>query len=171
MRVYRILFFVAIAMLMWSSSSFAGDKRQTVVWTVAHTPDESPAIVLADCGDFQVVWEWAGIVRYIEHSNPHGRLDLQWHAVLFGGWMYNSEHPEIMFPGQSGNGQRYQLDEDNGLLYSTVNIRVKVPGEGMVLRETGRVIWNLYTGETLFDSGHNQLGEGDTAALCEALAP
>jgi hypothetical protein len=58
-----------------------------------------------------------------------------------------------------------------GRVYFTINLRVKVPGEGMVMRETGRIGIDLSTGEILSETGHDDLLEGDTAAICEAFAP
>jgi hypothetical protein len=52
-----------------------------------------------------------------------------------------------------------------GLVYNYT-----VPGAGVVLLETGRVVFDLATGDVLFEAGPHQVLEGDTEAFCSYFA-
>lgn len=46
-----------------------------------------------------------------------------------------------------------------------------VPGEGVVLLETGHIVFDLATGDVLFTAGEHQLLEGSAAAFCSYFEP
>jgi hypothetical protein len=45
-----------------------------------------------------------------------------------------------------------------------------VPGAGVVLLDAGRVIFDLATGDVVFEAGQHQLLEGDVSAFCNFFA-
>jgi hypothetical protein len=51
-----------------------------------------------------------------------------------------------------------------------LNWNINVPGEGVVVLDVGRLVFDLYTGDILFEAGPHQLrGEGPTW-LCDVLS-
>ena len=70
------------------------------------------------------------------------------------------------------NGIRHiTLDFVNGTFTETGVLRhVTVPGEGIVLHESGRLVTGLEDEEVIFEAGPHQLFHGDLAAFCAALA-
>lgn len=69
-------------------------------------------------------------------------------------------------------GTRHLVFADDGTFTETGVLRhVTVSGEGIVLHESGRVVWPPEEGlAPLFVAGPHQLSEGDVAAFCAALA-
>jgi hypothetical protein len=70
------------------------------------------------------------------------------------------------------NGVRHiTLDFVRGTFTETGVLRhVAVPGEGIVLHESGRLVRSLDDDQVLGEAGPHQLFQGDLAAFCAALA-
>jgi hypothetical protein len=69
------------------------------------------------------------------------------------------------------SGTRHLVFDADGTFTETGVLRhVTVRGEGIVLHESGRVIFPPEEGDPLFIAGPHQLLEGDVAAFCAALA-
>lgn len=63
------------------------------------------------------------------------------------------------------------LDFATGRFVETGVLRhVTMPGDGIVLHESGRIVTDLQTEALLFEAGPHQLFNGDLSAFCTALA-
>ena len=63
------------------------------------------------------------------------------------------------------------IDPEGGTITETgVLRRVTVPGAGIVLHDSGRIVLPLEPGEPLFEAGPHQLFHGDLSRFCAALA-
>src|SRR5215211_7489379 len=70
------------------------------------------------------------------------------------------------------NGVRHIVfDFVNGTFTETGVLRhVTVPGQGIVLHESGRIVSGLESEELIFEAGPHQLFHGDLAGFCSVLA-
>src|SRR6266540_555577 len=88
----------------------------------------------------------------------------------------------VTFLGTLTNGDKSVVDNDNWVvvhdlvggtdIFLGTVFNINVPGEGIVVLDAGRVIFDAETGEILFEGGPHQAlhGEGDFEAICDYLA-
>jgi hypothetical protein len=88
----------------------------------------------------------------------------------------------LTFLGTLTNGDKSVVDNDNWVvvhdlvggtdIFLGTVFNINVPGEGVVVLDAGRVIFDAETGEILFEGGPHQAlhGEGDFEAICDYLA-
>jgi hypothetical protein len=132
-------------------------------------PDQVFEYYVADCGTFDVLWD--GTIE--GHWKLFFDKDGNWtkyfdHYSATNSTYYNSEHPEIFLHG--GPAERGNDHYIPGKLISTgILVKITIPGHGVVVHEAGRVIFDTETWEILVQVGPSDVN-GDTTALCEALA-
>jgi hypothetical protein len=77
------------------------------------------------------------------------------------------------------NGKTSQLQENLVIetdleagerTWAGIRIKATMPGGGALLLDVGRVIFDVATGEVIFEAGQHQLIHEDFATFCEAMA-
>lgn len=134
-------------------------------------PTDFIGFFIADCGSFDVLLDYTEQGHFIVHFDNEGNpIRENVHFNFPNDVYYNSENPEIRLSGNAA--QNFKFDYiDNTLAIAGLQLKLTVPGYGVVFHEVGRLIIDLITGETVFQAGPNDASDGDIAALCEALTP
>jgi hypothetical protein len=131
------------------------------------TTHKEGTAVIANCGGFKVLDDFVEDGRMTTFFDSAGNPDYARVYVQIRDFFYNSKTGEgfaetntisTVIDLQSG------AEETVGLPY-----HVTVPGEGVVLLDAGKVIFNA-EGEVVFEAGLHQVLSGDTEKFCDALA-
>ena len=86
----------------------------------------------------------------------------------FHDFFYNSVTGEGFVETNSGNNL-VDLPSGNEITSVGLSYHVTVPGEGVVLLQAGRLVFDE-AGEVVFEAGPHQVRGGEFDKLCEALA-
>lgn len=164
---------VGLVLCAWLAASPAradGNGRTRV-----HREEGRAAQVVASCGGYDVVvrYGYEAVIR--NHYSAEGRLLRQvYEARWFDRVLYNSERPELFFtnPASSTGNHKVELDLVTWTMTVTGgNGRTVLPGAGAITMETGRWIMDLASGALLVDTGRDDDGAAEVAALCALVAP
>ncbi len=82
---------------------------------------------------------------------------------------YNPEYPEISVAGGPGENETRKWYRDGRVIIVALLSKITIPGHGVVVHETGRVIFDSSTWEVLVQSGPGDV-TGDTTAQVSAHA-
>lgn len=134
-------------------------------------PTDFFGLFVADCGTFNVLLDFTEQGHFIVHFDQDGNpVRENVHFNFPNDIYYNSENPDIFLTGNAA--QNFKFDYvNNTLAIAGLQLKLTVPGHGVVAHEVGRLIVDLVTGEIVFQAGPKDISDGDTAALCAALAP
>ena len=168
----RIITASAIAMMVCGSAAWA-DKP--VVYPVS---DQVTGALLADCGDFLILTDYR-IEGYQRHYfNSDGSLNRIFYNLDFpDGIYYNASDPSYWLAGTGEHSQSWQHFDENGdpvnFMYSGVEIKVTVPGYGVVFTQAGHMKWEFNGGvwQPVLFAGPLDYARGDFDAICAALRP
>lgn len=167
MRVTRVAVAALAASLVWCGVALAEDNGRTEHYTLG--PAEFWAVPTLDCGDFWVLNDWfetyVVVVRYDKDGNAIQSL---LHMSVGGSVYYNEFKPDIKLEGVREHVlNRIRIDED--MVHGAgPGYRVVVPGQGVVLLQTGMWFFDMETGELQF-GGPKQVFEQNAPLLCDAL--
>lgn len=162
----RVSTFVGIALLL-SSVAFGESQRRTEIVQFVIEPATE---VVVECGDFEVLNSYAGVLRLMIRYDASGtEVQRITHFLLTDSVYYNSTDPALSIDGQAEHVNGRLRD---GIYYAAgPAYRVKVPGAGPILLWTGHWAFNTVTGEFEFFRGPAGISEEETAAICHALRP
>ena len=132
-------------------------------------PTDFIGFFTADCGSFNVLIDWTERGHFIVHFDKEGNVVRESvHFNFPNDIYYNSENPDISLTGNAA--QNFKFDYiDNTLAIAGLQLKLTVPGYGVVAHEVGRVIIDLISGDVMFQAGPADFTDDDTAALCSAL--
>jgi hypothetical protein len=123
---------------------------------------------IADCGDFDVLTDFELDLRVIVFFDDEGNEDFARLHFAFHDFFYNSVTGEG-FPETNSTNNLVDLQTGNEITSEGLSYHVTVPGEGVVLLQAGRLVFDE-AGEVVFEAGPHQVLNEDTDKLCEALA-
>ena len=152
---------MAVMLALAGSASAANPERETF--------HEEGTEFIADCGTFDVLTDFVADFAVITYFDRAGNPDYSRVHFQFNDFFYNSETGEGFPETESGNDL---VDLPSGNVVTSVGLsyRVTVPGEGRVLLDAGRLVYDE-TEEVVFVAGpHQVLLNEDKAKLCAALA-
>jgi len=169
----RIIAAFAIAGMVCGSAAWADKPVQYPGWT-----DIVTGAPLADCGDFWILVDFRGEVKYERHYfNNDGSINrifwpVWWHDSIY----YNSNDPSYWVAGTAEHQQQWLYFKDGVPVAYSPNgpmIHVNIPGYGPVALVTGTWEFDLTLGRVTFMSNpHNWVLEtGEFDAFCAALRP
>ncbi len=173
MRVHRVLA-VAVVFLFLVGLGFSQTQGRTERFSF---PIIGTGEYAASCGDFDLLSDFVllarGVVLLDKDGQPVREVDR--YKIIGQGVLYNSTDPDLFLLSGPGEIEIDHIDYGNGILSITgIPFKFKVPGYGSIFYETGRIVidgTNLYTGEWLSNTGHNQWADADIEALCKLLTP
>jgi hypothetical protein len=148
-------------MLALAGSAFAANPER-------ETFQEEGTEFIADCGDFDVLTDFVADFAVITYFDSAGNPDYSRVHFAFHDFYYNSKTGEGFAETESGN-ILVDLPSGNEVTAAGLSYRVTVPGEGQVLLQAGRLVFDE-AGNVVFEAGPHQVLSGDTDKLCEALA-
>lgn len=141
---------------------------------VKNIPEVIVGAPIGSCGAFNVLADWSALFQLTLYYDKDGSLIREKirYRVIGQSRYYNSSDPDIAVAGGPGEIQNNRWDYvNNTYVFSGNSWKIKLPGYGTILHETGRTVYDLATGTLQHDTGHNQFNEQDFAALCKALTP
>lgn len=120
-----------------------------------------------DCGDFEI-WEVffmdVRVTHFYDRDGNWVRTQEHWTG---DGYVYNKDDPNLWFPENTVHNMGI-YDASGGLTIVGKLVNITIPGEGVVFRTAGRVVYDS-EGNLIFYAGDNDWIEGDKDALCAAL--
>ena len=140
--------------------------------TFATSPTTSSYVLhgtqqLADCGTFQVMDDYDGIVYVTNFYDNDGNL-IKTHLAINATDTYRQSvtGQSITMPSHFMVilDRRTMVESGNGLQY-----HLMVPGLGHVLLDAGRAVYDYNVGAFVFFAGLHQVATGDTSGLCAAF--
>jgi len=176
MRVQRVLA-IAVVSLFLVSLGFSQTQGRTEHYRI---PVTDTALYLGTCyagdpAEFDILFDDValihGQVRYDKEGNPVQEVNQL--KILGETIYYNSTDADKFVFGGPGEGQENHLIYEDGILalnlISGLSFKVVLKGYGPAFFQTGHKIFDIQTGETLFNAGPSQAVNQDFAALCNAL--
>jgi hypothetical protein len=152
---------MAVMLALAGSASAANPERETF-------HDEGTEFI-ADCGKFDVLTDFVVDGHSTTFFDSAGNPDYARVHFQFNDFFYNSKTGEGFAETEAGN-DLFDLPSGNVVTSVGLSYRVTVPGEGQVLLDAGRLVYDE-TGEVVFVAGpHQVLLNEDKAKLCAALA-
>ena len=125
----------------------------------------------ADCGTFDILVDFTyefKIKVYFDNEGNWTKYVERIRVVGNSVW-YNSVNPEISFLGGPGENETQVWYPDGRYVITGLSVKIQVPGSGLMILDAGRKIFDLATGEMVFQAGPSDF-YGDTTALCELFA-
>jgi hypothetical protein len=163
-RLVWVLISVFTVLLLTPGAASANTTKITWAYDDYHFANH-------DCG-FKVVFRQVGPYKYADQYDNDGNLYRE--IVTAGGGSYHIS--------ATANGTTLTTEASYQLIYdynpdgSTATIRqdglhlgFTIPGEGLVLFDTGRIVFDAETGEITFAGGPHMLRDGDVEKFCAAF--
>jgi hypothetical protein len=122
----------------------------------------SSTVLVADCGAFLVLDHFTGVVRFQLLFDKDG-APVRFFLDFSGTDTFTNSVTGKGFTEKFHYRQIVDIDTSTNV---GVAVNLTIPGEGAVLQDVGRIIFDLATGEVLFEAGKF---EYDISALCAAL--
>jgi hypothetical protein len=170
----RIIMLSTLAATMALMLALAGSASAAEPET--ETFHEEGTDVVANCGGFKVLTDFEEDVQITTFFDSAGNPDYARVQEHFQDFFYNSKTGEgftetdtltAVFDLSSKNKiSDKEITSIRGLAF-----HVTVPGEGVVLLDAGKLLYDA-KGHLVFEAGHHQIlgSNSDTEKLCEALA-
>jgi hypothetical protein len=163
---YRRLLLVVLTILLTLSlfPSALAAKPEFIVIPV----DETAA--LGDCAGFTVIEHVEGTVKVSIHLDQDGNFVMQVTRFRLRHTFSNSETGASLFSPDVGI-DKVSVSQDGSESVAVIGIvsRIVVPGEGLVFAHLGKIVFDINTGEVLFEAGPHDDLAGLLSVLCSAL--
>ncbi len=170
MKAQRVLA-VAVMFLFLAGLGFGQTQGRTEHYSF---PVSVVGQDLGSCGDFNVLTDYTVIVRgtVVFDKEGQARKEFLKAKVIGQSIYYNSNDPDLFLIGGPGELEidHFNFEKETAFL-SGLMWKIKVPGYGWIYMETGRLVWDINTGEILSNTAHNQFFDEDLEAVCNALTP
>ena len=124
---------------------------------------------VADCGEFNVLWDGAveGYIKVFFDKDGHWKKYVEFYKGIHHESMYYiDDAPEIMVSGGPVEVEKNTWYTDGTQVVVGLSSKITIPGHGIIAHSAGRIIYDLTTGEVLFQAGPGDLYV-DTAPFCE----
>jgi hypothetical protein len=126
-------------------------------------PEQGDAVI-ADCGSFQVLDSYDGYTSLRRWVNEDGSTSM----AIFRHWGTDTLMNSVTGKAYSNSYDYNTIVNPPLASYVGSIYQITIPGAGVVLLETGRIVLDR-EGNLYFEAGPHQLYDGNTAALCAAL--
>lgn len=126
--------------------------------------------VAGECDGFSVIEHVEGRVKVSTHFDKNGNFVMEIARFSLRHTYTNSETGAFLFTPDVGI-DKIVINEDGSGSVAVVGIvaRIVVPGEGPVFRHLGRIVFDIDTGEVVFEAGQHDDFANLLPALCSAL--
>lgn len=126
--------------------------------------------VFGECDGFAVIEHVEGTVKISTHVDQEGNLVMELVRFSLRHTYSNSETGESLSTPDAGIDKVTVNDDGSGTV-AVIGIvgRIVVPGEGLVFAHLGRIVFDLDTGEVLFEAGPHEDFANLLPTLCAAL--
>jgi hypothetical protein len=126
--------------------------------------------VIEGCDGFSVIERVQGRIKVSIHFDQDGNFVMQIARFSLRHTYTNSETGASLFSPDVGIDKTV-INEDGSGTTAVIGIvaRIVVPGEGTVFRHLGRIVFDINTGEVVFEAGQHDDFADLLPALCSAL--
>ena len=126
--------------------------------------------VIEGCDGFSVIEQVQGRIKVSTHFDKDGNFVMEIARFSLRHTYTNSETGTSLFSPDVGIDKTV-INEDGSGTTAVIGIvaRIVVPGEGPVFRHLGRIVFDVNTGEVVFEAGQHDDFAGLLPALCSAL--
>ena len=126
--------------------------------------------VIEGCDGFSVIEHVQGKVKFSTHFDKNGNFVMEIARFSLRHTYTNSETGASLFTPDVGIDKTV-INEDGSGTTAVIGIvsRIIVPGEGPVFRHLGRIVFDVNTGDVVFEAGQHDDFAGLLPALCSAL--
>ena len=126
--------------------------------------------VAGECDGFSVIEHVQGRVKVSTHFDKNGNFVMEIARFSLHHTYTNSETGASLFSPDVGI-DKIVINEDGSGTVAVIGIvaRIVVPGEGPVFRHLGRIVFDINTGQAIFEAGQHDDFADLLPALCAAL--
>src|SRR5688572_29976645 len=126
--------------------------------------------VLGECAGFSVIEHVQGTVKVSLHTDQDGNPVMELNRFRLRHTYSNSETGASL-TSQDVGIDKVTINQDGSGTVAVIGIvaRIVVPGEGLVFAHLGRIVFELGTGEVLFEAGRHDDLASLLPVLCSAL--
>ncbi|HSL29248.1 MAG TPA: hypothetical protein VK900_08630 [Anaerolineales bacterium] len=127
-------------------------------------------LVLGSCDGFDVIEQVQGKIKVSTHFDQDGNFVMEIARFSLRHTYTNSETGASLRSPDVGI-DKIRVHEDGSGTVAVVGIvaHIVVPGEGPVFTHLGRIVFDINTGQVLFEAGRHDDFAGLLPALCSAL--
>lgn len=127
-------------------------------------------LVFGECAGFSVIEHVQGTVKVSLHSDQDGNPVMELIRFRLRHTYSNSETGAFL-TSQDVGIDKLTFNQDGSGAVAVIGIvaRIVVPGEGLVFAHLGRIVFDLETGEVLFEAGRHDDFANLLPVLCSAL--
>jgi hypothetical protein len=159
---------MALMLALAGSASAAEPKTETI--------HDEGTDVLANCGGFKVLDDFEVDGQITTFFDSAGNPDYARVQNHFQDFFYNSKTGEGFTETDTVTAvfdlsRKNEISDKHLISIAGLGYHVTVPGEGEVLLDAGKLVYDA-KGHLVFEAGHHQIlgSNTDTQKLCEALA-
>ena len=168
----RYRWVVAFGLVLGLLAARGFGERRASTGFVAFSGTET----VGQCEGFSILVDYVDTMRWMDLVDKNGewkRSKVSFHVI----WdlYYNSEDPRKAVAGGPCEAEVEHLDPTTGVIVWSGDLwKVKVPGYGRILSETGRAVLqcdpiSFNNCRLVSNTGHNQFLDADLNALCDYL--
>jgi hypothetical protein len=133
---------------------------------------DTAGFFIGDCGTFNVLsdytFEGQFKVWFDADGNPVRAVEHYNYDAIY----YADTNPDEYVRGGPGEVENLQVEfVDGTFAVAGLPFKLTIPGYGVVFHDAGRVVFDLGTGDILFESGPSDFLDENLEAICAALTP
>jgi hypothetical protein len=127
-------------------------------------------LVFGECAGFSVIEHVEGAIKASLHTDQEGNPVMEIVRFRLRHTFSNSETGASL-TSQDVGIDKVTINQDGSGTVAVIGIvaRIVVPGEGLVFAHLGRIVFDLETGEVLFEAGRHDDFANLLPVLCSAL--
>lgn len=162
-RLLLVCSTILLALTLYTPA-FAG-KPEFIIIPVDDT------VVAGECDGFSVIEHVQGRVKVSTHFDKNGNFVMEIARFSLRHTYSNSETGASL-SSQDVGIDKVVIEQDGSGTVAVIGIvaRIIIPGEGPVFRHLGRIVFDVNTGEVLFEAGQHDDFADFLPVLCSALA-
>ena len=170
----RIIMLLTLGTIMVVMVALAGSASAAEPET--ETFHDEGTDVIANCGGFKALDDWVLDGQITTYFDSAGNPDYARVHEQIQDFFYNSKTGEGFTETDTVTAvfdlsRKNEISDKHLISIAGLGYHVTVPGEGEVLLDAGKLVYDA-KGHLVFEAGHQQIlgSNSDTQKLCEALA-
>ncbi|MGB5490719.1 MAG: hypothetical protein WBM76_07840 [Woeseiaceae bacterium] len=157
-------FLTAVILVLWSVAASAVPPEKITIG-----PTQIFGMHVADCGEFNVLWDGTveGYIKVFFDKEGKWKKYVEFYkGVHHESMYYIDDDPDVMVSGGPVEVEKNTWYPDGTQVVVGLSSKITIPGHGVIVHNAGRIIYDLTTGEVLFQAGPGDLYV-DTTPFCE----
>ena len=161
----RLLLVILIALLTLIPFTTAYAVKPDIITIPVDDTFES------ECDGFTLIERVEGTIKISTHFDHDGNFKMEIVRFSLRHTFTNSETGASLFSPDVGI-DKITVNQDGSVTIAVIGIvsRIIVPGEGLVFAHLGRIVFDAFTGEAIFQAGPHDDLDDVLPLICSALA-